>query len=337
MNPKVKKILDKINNEGIDSVLPFFNDNFEKLLDYLKWGDAIEEFKLGDTDLTNDYYLYLINNGYEKKAMDEIIRGMGSLSHDGENYYYELRFLEEMAEWFSGRGRDSSPELIAKGVFSEDDWEPFYFYRGDINVMSEVYDYLTKENKALLRNIVVEKYGKQLIQVPSDEVTETIEEIGTENEDGDYEFYITNENVMDLFSDDETMNYLFDNDLDDIQSELHMLYSTSYNDAYISECYDKVWGELRGTFIDIDAKPIEFKFGNRFYTKLKITNVLPRLIEQYVNNARCYDIDSLGDYSYLIKEGIGCGAFELLTFRISDYPDSRELKRVLNENFKEYF
>jgi hypothetical protein len=29
MNPKVKKVLDKINNEGIDSVLPFFNDNFE--------------------------------------------------------------------------------------------------------------------------------------------------------------------------------------------------------------------------------------------------------------------------------------------------------------------
>ena len=74
-----------------------------------------------------------------------------------------------------------------------------------------------------------------------------------------------------------------------------------------------------------------------YSTKLKITDVLPRLIKQYVNNARCYDIDSLGDYSYLIREGIGCNAFELLTFRISDYPDYRELKRVLNENFKEYF
>jgi hypothetical protein len=106
MNPKVKKVLDKINNEGIDSVLPFFNDNFEKLLDYLKWGGAIEELRLDDSDLMNDFYLYLINNGYEKKAMDEIIRNMGSLSHDGENYYYELRFLDDMAEWFSTRGRD---------------------------------------------------------------------------------------------------------------------------------------------------------------------------------------------------------------------------------------
>ena len=56
MNPKVKKVLDKINNEGIDSVLPFFNDNFEKLLDYLKWGDAIEGLRLDDSDLMNDFY-----------------------------------------------------------------------------------------------------------------------------------------------------------------------------------------------------------------------------------------------------------------------------------------
>ena len=36
MNPKVKKILDKINDEGIESMLPFFNNNFEVLLNYLK-------------------------------------------------------------------------------------------------------------------------------------------------------------------------------------------------------------------------------------------------------------------------------------------------------------
>jgi hypothetical protein len=303
MNPKVKKILDKINNEGIDSVLPFFNDNFEKLLDYLKWGDAIEEFKLGDTDLTNDYYLYLINNGYEKKAMDEIIRGMGSLSHDGENYYYELRYLDDMGEWFSTRGRDMSPRDIAEAVFKEDYWEPFYFDRGDINLMTEVYDDLDKENQSFLKDYIIKNYGEEYSQL----------------------------------DDEEKMNEFFEDELSDVGDKLMEIYRVSYNDAYINEYYYKVWGELKGEFIDIDAKPIEFKYGSGYHTKLKITDVLPRLIKQYVNNARCYDIDSLGDYSYLIREGIGCGAFELLTFRISDYPDSRELKRVLNENFKEYF
>jgi hypothetical protein len=303
MNPKVKKVLDKINNEGIDSVLPFFNDNFEKLLDYLKWGDAIEEFKLGDTDLTNDYYLYLINNGYEKKAMDEIIRGMGSLSYDGKDYYYELRYLDDMGEWFSTRGRDISPRDIAEGVFKEDYWKPFDFYRGDINLMTEVYDDLDKENQSFLKDYIIKNYGEEYAQL----------------------------------DDEEKMNEFFDDELSDVGDKLIDIYRVSYNDAYVNEYYYKVWGELRGEFIDIDAKPIEFKYGSGYHTKLKITDVLPRLIKQYVNNARCYDIDSLGDYSYLIREGIGCGVFELLTFRIGDYPDYRELKRVLNENFKEYF
>ena len=303
MNPKVEKVLNKINNEGIESVLPFFNDNFEKLLDYLKWGGAIEEFKLGDTDLTNDYYLYLINNGYEKKAMDEIIRGMGSVSYDGTDYYYELRYLDDMAEWFSTRGGHYAPREIAEAVLKEDSWEPFYFYRGDINLMTEVYDDFDKENQSFLKDYIIKNYGEEYSQL----------------------------------DDEEKMNDLFENELVDVGDKLREIYTVSYNDAYANEYYYKVWGELRGEFIDIDAKPIEFKYGSGYHTKLKITDVLPRLIKQYVNNARCYDIDSLGDYSYLIREGIGCGAFELLTFRIGDYPDYRELKRVLNENFKEYF
>jgi|688.fasta_scaffold07283_5 hypothetical protein len=340
MNPKVEKVLNKINNEGIESVLPFFNDNFEKLLDYLKWGGAIEEFKLGDTDLTNDYYLYLINNGYEKKAMDEIIRGMGSLSYDGKDYYYELRYLDDMGEWFSTRGRDFSPRDIAEGVFKEDYWEPFYFYKGDINLMTEVYDDLTEENKKYVRDYIVDRYANVPFIIPSRRVNDMIERIGTESEssdyEGDYEITITQDNVLDLFSDDDIMNYLFQYDLSETGDYLTNIYTNSYNDAYRDEYYDKVWNELRGEFIDIDAEPIEFKFRDSYYTKLKVTDVLPRLIKQYVNNARCYDIDGLGDYSYLIREGIGCNAFEPLSFRISDYPSSTRVSENINEILKKY-
>ncbi len=303
MNPKVKKVLDKINNEGIDSVLPFFNDNFEKILDYVKWGNAIEGLRLDDSDLMNDFYLYLINNGYENKAMTEIVRSMGSVSYDGTDYYYELRYLDDMAEWFSTRGGHYAPREIAEAVLKENSWEPFYFYRGDINLMTEVYDDFDKENQSFLKDYIIKNYGEEYAQL----------------------------------DDEEKMNDLFEYELVDVGDKLREIYTVSYNDAYANEYYYKVWGELRGEFIDIDAKPIEFKYGMGYSTKLKITDVLPRLIKQYVNNARCYDIDSLGDYSYLIREGIGCNAFEVLTFRIGDYPDYRELKRVLNENFKEYF
>ena len=336
MNPKVEKVLNKINNEGIESVLPFFNDSFESVLKYLKWGDAIEGLRLDNTDLTNDFYLFLINNGYEKKAMDEIIRSMGSLSHDGKDYYYELIYLDDMGEWFSTRGRDMSPRDIAEAVFKENYWEPFDFYRGDINLMTEVYDDLTEENKKYVRDSVVEKYGNTSFIIPSRRVNDMIERIGTESENGDYEITITQDNILDLFSDDDIMNYLFQYDLSETGNDLTNLYTNSYNNAYRDEYYDKVWNELRGEFIDIDAEPIEFKFRDSYYTKLKVTDVLPRLIKQYVNNARCYDIDGLGDYSYLIKEGINCDAFEPLTFRISDYPSSTKVTENINEILKEY-
>lgn len=337
MNPKVEKVLDKIHSEGINEVLPYFNDDIMKLLKYLDWGEALEYLRLDDSEFNNDFYKYLFENGYEKKALDEIIRSMGSVSHDGTDYFYEVRDMDDLSEFFRDSGRDISPQDIAKSVLNGDFWEPFSFYRNDIDLMRNVYDELNEENKQLLRSIIVEKYGETLIGIPSEDVTDVIERIGTEDDNGDYEFHITNENVMDLFSNDDTMNYIFKNYLDDIESELFSLYSNSYNTAYQDEYYDKVWDELNGTFLDVDAEPIEFKYGNSYRTKLKITNTLPRLIKRYLNEDSCSDIDSLGDYWYLVKEGIGCSAFDALWFRISDYADSWRVKKIMNDSFRDYF
>jgi len=337
LNPKAEKILDKIHSEGIDEVLPYFNDDFRTLLKYLDWGNALEYLQLDDYEYNNDYYNYLLENGYEEKVLNTIISSMGSVSHDGTDYFYEVRDLDDLSKFFRDSGRDISPQEIAKSVLNGDFWEPFSFYRNDIDLMRNVYDELNEENKQLLRSVIVEKYGEVLIGIPSEDVTDVIERIGTEDDNGDYEFHITNENVMDLFSDDDTMNYLFKNYLDDIESELFSLYSNSYNTAYQDEYYDKVWDELNGTFLDVDAVPIEFKYGNSYRTKLKITNTLPRLIKRYLNEDYCSDIDSLGDYWYLVKEGIGCSAFDALWFRISDYADSWRVKKIMNDSFRDYF
>lgn len=337
MNPKVEKVLDKIHSEGINEVLPYFNDDIMKLLKYLDWGEALEYLRLDDNEFNNDFYKYLFENGYEKKALDEIIRSMGSVSHDGTDYFYELRDIEDLSSFFRDSGRDSSPKEIAKSILNGDFWEPFSFNRSEVDLMRDVYDELNEENKQLLRSVIVEKYKEVLIGIPSDNVTDVIERIATEDENGDYEFYITNENIMDLFSDDDTMNYIFKNYLDDIDDELFNLYRNSYNTAYQDEYYYKVWDELNGTFLDVDAEPIEFKYGNSYRTKLKITNTLPRLIKRYLNEDSCSDIDSLGDYWYLVTEGINCRAFDALWFRISDYADSDRVEKNMNDSFRDYF
>ena len=79
MNPKVKKVLDKIHSEGIDEILPYFNDDFRTLLKYLEWGNALEYLQLDDYEYNNEYYNYLLENGYEEKVLNTIISSMGRL------------------------------------------------------------------------------------------------------------------------------------------------------------------------------------------------------------------------------------------------------------------
>ena len=141
---------------------------------------------------------------------------------------------------------------------------------------------------------------------------------------------------MDLFSDDRTMNYLFENDLVDVGDSLMDVYRNSYNGAYEIENYDKVWDGLKDLVIDTDAKIIDFQYNNKNWVKLKITNTLPYLISEYLSSDNCTDIDSLGDYRYLINEGISCGAWESIGFSISNYPDSFIVKKMINEILKDY-
>jgi hypothetical protein len=338
MDERYSELVEMINENGIKSVLNMFGGDINKVLWFIskkKLWDYIEMNSIDD-DYISQALMYMMNYNQQELALDYILGSMSSISFDDNDYFYEVRDLEELADWFKDYNRDVSPHNIAKSVLGEDFWEPFGFYY-DVDLMTEVYDNLTDENKKILRNTIVEKYGEQLIGIPIKNVTDVIEKIGTEDENGDYEFKITNENIMDLFSDDDTMNFLFKNYLDDVESNLMSLYSNSYNSAYEDEYYTKVWEELKENFLDADAKPIDFKYGSKTRYKLKITNVLPKLIKKYLEGKYCHNIDSLGDYNYLISEGINCDVFEYLSFRIYDYPDSRSVSRNMNENFKEYF
>ena len=159
MNAKVEKLLNKINNEGIDSVLPFFGDDVEQILKYLKWGDVLGQIDFESFDDTNVVYNFLLENGYEDKVIQDVIKNMSSISYDGKDYFYEVRDLGELADWFKEYSEDTSPHDVAKGVLSEEDWEPFSFSKRDVNLMTEVYDNLSEENK----NDITNYYSKHLI------------------------------------------------------------------------------------------------------------------------------------------------------------------------------
>jgi hypothetical protein len=337
---KNMEVINMISEYGIEPVLEHFNNDINLLFRFLTkkqlW-DYVDLQEFDDYDSKESLYKYWIKIGQNEKVFNDVVPNMSSVSFDGTDYFYEVRQLDEMAEWFSGSIRETSPRDAAKGVLGEDFWEPYSDTLYNNEYMSEVYDKLTPENQKYLRDVILNKYGNDLIGIPSEDITDTVLNIGTEDENGDYEFKIKEENILDLFSDDKLMNYLFKNYFDDITSTLENIYDNAYNGTYNVELSSKVWNELRGTFIDSDAEPISFYFAKRDYYKLKITEVLPELISKYIFSEYCENINNLGSYDYFIAEGLNCGAWELLSFRIHDYPNDEILENQLNDIFNNYF
>jgi hypothetical protein len=345
MTPKLQKIVDLVNDKGIEAVAKMMGIDFEELLDVLFNSDVIQyidfdQYQLmDDTEVENKIWTYLLNDeSTYKNAIETIANSFSDISFDGKDYYYEVRDKEDMADYFSDSGRDVSSYDVAKRVFKEDYDEIFTIDWKYIDLMDDVYDKLTDENKQYLRNRIVENYGKDLIGVPIENVTDVIERIGTEDENGDYEFYITNENVMDLFSDNDTMTFLFDNYLDDVARELHLMYDSAYNGTYYDEVSNDVWEELEFGVIDPGNKyGEEFYYNKKIYTKFKVTKSLPKAIKQFVTKAyHCDSVFNYGSYDYLIQGLFSCSIWERLSFRIPDSPDYTSLKQNLNSYLKEY-
>ena len=345
MTPKLQKIIDRIDEKGLDSVAEMMGIGIDELIDTLSNLEILhlidfDQYQLmDDTEVENKIWTYLLNDERTyKNAIETIANSFSDISFDGKDYYYEVRDKEDMADFFSDSGRGVSSYDVAKRVFKEDYDEIFSIDWKYVDLMDDVYDNLTDENKQYLRNRIVENYGKDLIGVPFENVTDVIERIGTEDENGDYEFYITNENVMDLFSDNDTMTFLFDNNLDDVGRELHRIYESAYNGTYYDEVSNDVWEELKVGVIDPDNKyGEEFYYNKKIYTKFKVTKSLPKAIKQFVTNANHYDsVFNYGSYDYLIQGLFRCSIWERLSFRIPDYPDYTSLKQNLNSYLKEY-
>jgi len=345
MTPKLQKIVDLVNDKGIEAIAKMMGIDIEELLDVLFNSDVIQyidfdQYQLmDDTEVENKIWTYLLNDeSTYKNAIETIGNSFSDISFDGKDYYYEVRDKEDMADYFSDSGRDVSSYDVAKRVFKEDYDEIFTTDWKYIDLMDNVYDELTNENKQYLRNRIVENYGKDLIGVPIKNVTDVIERIGTEDENGDYEFYITNENVMDLFSDNDTMTFLFDNYLDDVAEKLHSMYDSAYNETYYDEVSNNVWEELEFGVIDPGNEyGEEFYYNKKKYTKFKVTKSLPKTIKQFVTEAdHCDSVFNYGSYDYLIKGLFSCSIWERLSFRIPDYPNYASLKQNLNSYLKEY-
>jgi hypothetical protein len=244
-----------------------------------------------------------------------------------------------LADLFKTYGRDTSPYDVAKNVLGEDGWEPYWETTND--VYRDVIEELNDENLKHLEGYILKQIGNQDLNV-EDYQSDFFDELAeTQNREGF--FRITENDVMGLIKDEESMNELLDGDLEELKSELYSIHSNAYNNALESEMYDKVWNELKEYFEpqSWEYQTKETRNGKKVtHEYIKINNFYQDIYDFLSNNKTPqWREEFLGyneSYCGFINKMMDDGEKEWLSFRIPDYPDWTDIKKNINEIFRDY-
>lgn len=331
----------------------------DKLLTMIEKKGRLKDIDLRNGNLDdniNHIYWALINSNdpeIRKYGYDSIkeIDVSSDLIKKDDKWFWVLNEVSELSVFFcSDDGhRENSSQENAKSILGGSEWEPFDFWK-EINIYRDVVDDLNEENLNHLRNIIIEILSGVSLEIDimfpeTDLLSNLCEE--DENCNGDNQkIMVTPEMVNYFIKDEETLNYLFKDHLSDLDSDLRRLYLQSYNDAYASEAYDEVWGELssylgdkKGDWVSRPHSSKENVVIYQYY--IDVTELSNEIIFKFLesNHESSYRQDFLsyyGGFENVIKQLMREGVLDCLKVRLSDYPDFRLVRKKINENFGEY-
>ena len=371
---RVKNLIESFNDgEYEDEIKPYFNTliNFFK---FIKKYNLLEELDLREIppdDFSNELFDYLVENGimdnldynsvpeefqnnyllhgleynYENtvKYITSNILGDVEIRPDGF-YLYLGNDRDELASFFCGSSRrDSSPEDVAKQIFSDEGLGNDWYFDVDTKP-SEVIDDLDEKNTIHLKDFIFKEIGNvelSLEDYDSDFFESLSEEQGTEGY-----FKIQAEDLNELIKDSDAINELCENNLSELGQELKNIYWNAYNSAYENEIYKLVYDGLDEFFegkIDEVPKETTKSDGKKVTTYLnyiKIRDFVGNISLFLENNkGQSYSdsyLDYFGSYTTLMKQLIYDDEFDCINFTTPDYPDWSTTQKYINEMFDDY-
>ena len=343
MEEKYLKYVNEFNDGDFDSLLPFF-DNMENILKFFYKKDLLQYIDPFDDNLS-DYQLeilnYLLNVLNDRETLKYCIAQLDDIEFKDDGYYLQIGDREDLADLFDDRGRDTTAKDVAKSVFTDDFWEPYSNTTDD--VYQDVIEELNPENIERLKTYILDRLTNWEIEVDDD-----CPDLFNNYVDDEGVFYLTPENVGDIIGDEESMNYLMnENYLDDLKGNLYSVHSNAYNSAYETEIYNDVMSELE-TFFNVksgkwDSRPSKYNSEKLIeYYSIKFNpNEVVNSIKKYVadNNLWGYyqhNIGNSGSWINMMSELMENGDESYLDFRIPDYADSSLVDRYINEMFGDY-
>lgn len=328
------QIVNYINNNEFDEIEPYFGDMETAIKFLTKKGyiHLIDPFQLSSNLINPVIYSLLQTDETRDGMMKKLIGRLADVSEVDGNYYM-VTDQEDLADWFKAYSRETSPYDVAKAILSDDNWEPYYDTTDD--VFRDVVEELNPANLELLKQKILKELENVQIEI-NGRASSEMEEIASEQGHDEY-LLVDKTNIDRIIKDDDTMRYLLRYEIEDIRQELYNIHSNAFNSAYQDEIYDDVWDEIY-TYVDSDTKKDWEKWGKGYRLKLKITNHIEQVIDDWFYTYKKYadDFDYYGTYKGLIIQLMNDGDYEKLSFRIPEYPDSSKVDRNINEIFRDY-
>ena len=327
-----QEIIDDFNNGEFDAELFFGDwDTFFRVLD--KRG-LISQIDLENTEVQNSLLIWL--HGRDRKRFHEFVVDKLSDVDMDENgvIYLDLDDRSELSNFFCDRSRNGISMDSVKEILSGED-HTFFDYDTTDSVYRDVIEGLNPKNMKHLREYVVENLRGQKIE------TETIELEDIAREQGHPEYVIVDNPItaQTIIDDKDSMNYLLDNNLEDLKGQLEIIHSSAYNQAYESELYKSIFNELQ-EYINGNgeyySKPHRFKkdtMTQRF--RVPVASNFEEIIMDYLisnkNRGSRGLLEYWGDYIPMVQDEQDC-----LTVHSPEYADYRQVEDNINEIFTDY-
>ena len=329
------RLVDDFNDNDHEQIINLFGD-VDTFFEALKGKDLlhlIDPEADGNEDWINEWLLYMYEVGNKESFYTYVIDSLSDVELNNGKFYFKTIYREDLSGVFCDGNRLSSRDIAYKILDADsDDWERFHYTTDD--VYEDVISELTPKNLERLYELVV----FDLKDVDVETETELLENIAEEQNHPDY-VVVDSNNVRRIVDDEETMNFLLENHLSEIKSNLYSVHHNSYNAAYNDYLWEEVWSELQTYFVgkgEYVAKQVSSKDPQKTaqYFEIEIANFESNIIDFLQNNKKYGNSGTLGymgNYINVLQED-----FECLRLGPSDYPDSRKVDKYINEYFNDY-
>lgn len=326
----LEKIIDNFNNNEYD-ITSYFG-GYKTFFNFLNKRGLISKVDIYNPEYQNHYLMWLHDEDFKQfnKFVVNILSDL-VMDEDGK-IYLDIADRSELSELFCTRGRNTLSIAQVANLLRGD--SEYWFDYSTNDIYRDVISELNPKNMKILEQHIVDS----LKNVEVEPKTELLRELSKEQGSADL-VKIDSSIISDIIDDEDTINYLLENYLDELNGNLNSLHSQAYTTAYEDQMHSAVMNELQEYFDgygEFYSRPHSFKKNTmterfRIPVASNFNDIIMDYLDQGKNSLSRGSLEYFGSYISLVQDSQDC-----LSVYPDDYPDSSKVDTLVNELFTDY-